>query len=85
MKDCQHLDSIKEVTPSGDECQECLVEGSKAVALRECLTCGHVGCCDSSIGMHATKHFKESGHPIMQAYKADKAWKWCYVDEAMVG
>ena len=32
-----------------------------------CLTCGHVGCCDSSIGKHATKHFEETGHPVMKA------------------
>ena len=27
------------------------------VHLRLCLTCGHVGCCDSSKNQHATKHF----------------------------
>ena len=37
------------------------------VALRMCLTCGHVGCCDSSIGKHATKHFQTTGHPVMKA------------------
>ena len=50
------------------------------VALRMCLTCGHVGCCDSSVGQHATKHFKETGHPVMQAVP-DKSWKWCYIHE----
>ena len=42
-------------------------EGQRWVALRECMTCGHVGCCDSSPGQHANKHFKETGHPVMQA------------------
>jgi uncharacterized UBP type Zn finger protein len=81
----KHLDQIKKgVQPSGDGCVECLRDGTPWVALRECLTCGHVGCCDSSIGKHATAHFKETGHAIMQAYKEDKAWRWCYIDEAMV-
>ena len=47
----------------------------------ECaLTCGHVGCCDSSVGLHATKHFKETGHPVMIALPS-KSWKWCYIHE----
>jgi len=28
--------------------------------------------------LHATKHFKETGHPVMVALPA-KSWKWCYV------
>jgi uncharacterized UBP type Zn finger protein len=42
------------------------------------LICGHVGCCDSSIGLHATKHFERTGHPVMIALP-NKSWKWCYV------
>lgn len=80
-----HIDQVVEgVKPSGDYCKECLEEGTKAVALRECLTCGHVGCCDSSIGLHATGHYKETGHPIMQAFGEAKAWRWCYIDAAYV-
>ena len=30
--------------------------GDTWVHLRLCLTCGHVGCCDSSKNKHATKH-----------------------------
>jgi uncharacterized UBP type Zn finger protein len=43
-----------------------------------CLLCGHVGCCDSSIGLHATKHFQKTGHTVMIALP-NKTWKWCYV------
>jgi uncharacterized UBP type Zn finger protein len=50
----------------------------KNVKLRMCLICGHVGCCDSSIGLHATKHFEHTGHPVMIALP-NKSWKWCYV------
>ena len=45
-----------------------------------CLTCGHVGCCDSSVGKHATKHFQETGHPVMIALQ-ENPWKWCYIHE----
>ena len=54
---CTHLDTIRDVTPSADGCEECLKMGAEWVHLRLCLTCGHVGCCDSSRYKHATKHF----------------------------
>ena len=63
---CTHLDMIKEVTPSAEGCEECLQTGDWWVHLRLCLTCGHVGCCDSSPNKHATKHAKETGHPIVE-------------------
>lgn len=85
MAQCTHLDQIKEGvepgTPNG--CEECLKSGDSWVALRMCLTCGHVGCCDSSINQHATKHFHETNHAIMQEYPKG-SWRWCYVDEEKV-
>jgi len=45
---CTHLDQIRNVTPSADGCEECLKMGDTWVHLRECLICGHLGCCDSS-------------------------------------
>jgi len=53
---CTHLDHIHDVRPSGDGCEDCLRVGGTWVHLRECLECGHVGCCDSSPNRHATKH-----------------------------
>ncbi|MDQ4066765.1 MAG: UBP-type zinc finger domain-containing protein, partial [Thermoproteota archaeon] len=47
------------------ECEECKKEGTNWVALRQCLSCGHVGCCDSSPGRHATRHFIDTYHPVM--------------------
>jgi uncharacterized UBP type Zn finger protein len=77
---CDHFVGIDEskVTPSTRPCQECEIEGTGWVALRMCLTCGHVGCCDSSEGLHATKHFERTGHPTMVALP-NKQWRWCYV------
>ena len=78
-KPCEHLRDLTEAdfppprTP--DACEECLKEGTPWVELRECQACGHVGCCDSSPGKHATKHFHETGHPVMRS-----AMPGAYVD-----
>ena len=45
---CTHLDQIRPVKPKSKGCEECLKMGDTWVHLRLCLTCGHVGCCDSS-------------------------------------
>jgi uncharacterized UBP type Zn finger protein len=49
--------------------------------LRRCTACGHVGCCDSSPMKHATAHFRESGHPIVQSFEPGEDWLWCYADD----
>jgi uncharacterized UBP type Zn finger protein len=66
-------------------CPKCVESGDGWVHLRMCLTCGHVGCCDSSKNQHATKHFHESRHPLMRSIERHEAWVWCYVDERMTG
>jgi uncharacterized UBP type Zn finger protein len=78
---CTHLDEIADVSPSGDGCVECLAAGGRWVHLRLCLSCGHVGCCDSSPGRHATAHFHADGHPVVQSYEPGEDWLWCYADE----
>ena len=78
---CSHLDTIAQVTPSAKGCEECLKTGDEWVHLRLCLTCGHVGCCDSSPGKHATGHYQSTQHPVMQSFEPGQSWKWCYVDE----
>src|SRR5437879_9258989 len=52
-------DQKKPVTPNTSGCEECLAAGQTWVELRMCLVCGHVGCCDSSEGRHATRHFQD--------------------------
>jgi hypothetical protein len=42
-----------------------------------------VGCCDSSVGRHATRHFLAVGHPIVRSYEPDEGWYWCYVDQTL--
>jgi uncharacterized UBP type Zn finger protein len=81
--ECTHLDQIKQVTPSAHGCEDCLRIGAKWLHLRICLSCGHVGCCDSSPNQHATKHFHHTKHPIIRSFEPGEAWGWCYVDEVM--
>jgi Na+/H+ antiporter len=66
-------------TPEG--CFECLRDGTEWVHLRLCLTCGHVGCCDSSTEKHATRHFHETEHPVMRSFEEGEFWRWCFVDQ----
>jgi uncharacterized UBP type Zn finger protein len=82
---CSHLESIRAVkpnTPSG--CEECLELGDRWVHLRLCMTCGHVGCCDSSPNKHATAHFHATAHPIIRSFQPGETWMWCYVDEIFI-
>jgi uncharacterized UBP type Zn finger protein len=79
---CTHLDHVRTNDPRTPEgCEECLAIGQDWVHLRLCLECGHVGCCDNSIGKHATKHFHTVKHPVMRSFEPGEDWGWCYVDE----
>lgn len=81
---CAHLGQARSVQPSANGCEECLAAGDRWVEARMCLVCGHVGCCDSSKGQHATKHFQETGHPIMKSIEPGAGWSWCYIDKAYI-
>jgi uncharacterized UBP type Zn finger protein len=65
--------------PAG--CKECLETGGWWVHLRICLTCGHVGCCDSSPNKHATKHHGATKHPIVTSGEVGETWAYCYADD----
>ena len=80
---CDHLQqSTHAPSPQPPEgCAECLREGRRWVHLRLCMTCGHIGCCDSSPGRHATGHYGASGHPVIRSYEANESWRWCFIDE----
>ncbi len=81
---CAHLDRVQPVRPSAAGCEECLAAGDRWVHLRICMSCGHVGCCDSSPNRHATAHFHASGHPVVRSVQPGEEWGWCYVDEQML-
>ncbi|HXN90820.1 MAG TPA: UBP-type zinc finger domain-containing protein [Candidatus Sulfotelmatobacter sp.] len=84
MAVCAHLDEIRQVTPSAEGCEDCLRTGGRWLHLRLCMTCGHVGCCDSSPNKHATKHYHATKHPIIRSFEPGEDWAWCYDDEVML-
>lgn len=78
---CEHTEGLTAVRPSAlGACQDCLAAGDTWVHLRVCMTCGYVGCCDSSKNKHATAHFHELGHPVMRSMEPGETWGWCFVD-----
>jgi len=78
---CEHVSAIKPVKPSAEGCEDCLKMGGRWLHLRLCESCGHVGCCDSSPNRHATKHFRETGHPIVRSFEPGEDWGYCYADD----
>ncbi len=82
---CAHTITADEIDPQSTEgCQDCLAIGfTDWVHLRLCLTCGNVGCCDSSPYQHATAHYKNTDHPVMRSFEPGESWRWCYVDETI--
>jgi uncharacterized UBP type Zn finger protein len=81
---CSHTDRIEIVPPEEVEgCEECLKTGDRWVHLRACLTCGKVGCCDSSPNRHSRKHAAECDHPVIASAQPGEDWCWCFVDEVM--
>lgn len=84
--ECDHLrvsDSFGDPVPLSENCLECVAAGENPVALRLCLTCGHVGCCDSSEGKHATAHHELTNHPVIRSFQPGESWRWCYIDELL--
>jgi hypothetical protein len=82
---CPHGNFVRPVAPRTPQgCEECLAIGSGWVHLRLCLTCGHVGCCDSSPHRHGRKHAHAEGHPIVKSFQPGEDWRWCYIDETYV-
>jgi hypothetical protein len=46
-----------------------------------CMSCGKIGCCDSSPNRHARKHAGSEGHAIARSAEPGEDWSWCFVDE----
>jgi hypothetical protein len=43
-----------------------------------------VGCCDKSLGRHATLHYQETHHPIIRSLQPDEDWGWCFVEKTFL-
>jgi len=76
------LEPVEPSTTLG--CEDCLESGGQWVHLRLCMQCGHAGCCDSSPNKHATAHFRESEHPVVQSLEPGEHWAFCYADDEIV-
>jgi uncharacterized UBP type Zn finger protein len=85
LRRCKHLDQIRVEQTDKHVCEDCVKSGDTWVHLRLCLTCGHVGCCDSSKNKHATKHFHGTGHPLIRSIEPGEDWLWCFVDSMSPG
>lgn len=74
-EECTHLkqtDSALEVATT--TCADCGV----SAPTRVCLTCGHVGCCETTRG-HALAHSQSSGHPLIRELPiSERSFTWCY-------
>jgi len=71
---CEHFRLVGNPSPRTKGCEECMELGEKWVALRVCLSCGHVGCCEDSPHAHAFLHFKSTGHPIIRPLERGDRW-----------
>ena len=81
---CPHTGQAKTVVPRTPGCEECLRDGTGWVHLRLCMTCGHVGCCDSSPNRHARRHHEETGHHVIRSAEPGDDWSYCLEDERML-
>ena len=79
---CSHIQAIKELKHAREYvCEECIKTGDDWVHLRTCQTCGATLCCDQSPNTHMTKHFHQSGHPVIISSEPGEKWLWCYKDD----
>jgi hypothetical protein len=79
---CSHLELIEVTEPPAAVCSQCDDSGDIWPALRMCLICGFIGCCDTSKNRHMAKHYEETGHPIFRSINRNEGWIWCYADDA---
>jgi Zn-finger in ubiquitin-hydrolases and other protein/SnoaL-like polyketide cyclase len=79
---CAHLAGARVFEPRTGECAACVASGGIWPALRMCLVCGFVGCCDTSTNKHMHEHFEQTGHALFRSIRNDEGWIWCYPDAA---
>ena len=82
---CRHvpkdLSDLPAPTPV-DGCAECIAAAYRNwVHLRVCLMCGHVGCCNSSPGKHASAHANQHAHALVRSYEPGEDWFYCYGED----
>jgi len=81
---CEHLEVIENTPKPEGGCVDCLAVGDTWVHLRFCVTCGRVGCCDSSKNRHASRHAAAAGHPVLRTKEPGENWAWCVEHEVSI-
>ena len=74
--ECPHLGDTKSAALEidGTICAEC----GLSAPTRVCMTCGHVGCCETTNG-HALAHSKANNHPLIRQLPiSENSFTWCY-------
>lgn len=82
--ECPHGAASQPILPASGACLDCLRENLDWVHLRICLTCGNVGCCDSSPGRHARAHHGHTDHPLAYSAEPGETWAYCFLDGTTV-
>jgi len=83
--ECGHLAQIAVTTTRKYYCDDCVRVGGTWLPLRMCLSCGLVGCCDSSPNRHAASPYRRTTHPLVRSIEPGEHWIWCYADQVMPG
>jgi uncharacterized UBP type Zn finger protein len=79
---CAHIREITTIQRAARyECDECVQTGSVWVHLRTCQDDGGTRCCDDSPNRHASRHARESGHPVIASAEPGERWLYCYIDD----
>jgi CPA2 family monovalent cation:H+ antiporter-2 len=81
---CPHISEIRPILSSAPGCEDCLRIESTWVHLRVCLSCGHVGCCDSSPNRHARAHYSAADHPLAASAEPGETWAYCFHDDTTI-
>ena len=81
-KVCDHMHEIRVSKTELQVCESCVELGDQWPALRMCLICGFVGCCDTSKNKHMKGHFEETGHGLFRSVRLNEGWGWCYDHDA---
>ena len=83
---CPHREEVSSahLGEPADECPACVEAGDSWVALRRCLLCGNVACCDDSPNKHASRHFEADDHPVVASAQPGETWWWCFVDQVLL-
>lgn len=82
LRPCSHLDTATVFDTDVTVCEQCVASGDVWPALRMCMSCEFVGCCDTSLNTHMKRHAEETGHVLMRSIHGSESWMWCYADNA---